>query len=158
MYVNRVSAWYYARCIITGTFHLQDAKVRGEVDEYEISPSSLTFGPQIGMGAFGRVFIAQMNDNQGQPVVVAVKRLKNRPSEEEMTEFFTEIKTMKQIGYHENIISLLGCCTLRQPALIVMEYIGKGDLKNYLCALRGQQTSVTETTDTQSSVDSECST
>lgn len=106
------------------------------MDSYEISPSCLSFGPEIGKGAFGRVFVAQALDGRGNSMIVAVKRLKHRPTEEEADEFFNEIKTMKSVGYHENIISLLGCCTLRQPALIVMEYIGKGDLQKYLTALR----------------------
>lgn len=105
------------------------------MDNYEISPSSLTFGPEIGKGAFGRVFIAQAQD----ATIVAVKRLKKRPTEEDAEEFFNEITTMKKVGLHENIISLLGCCTLRQPVLIVMEYIGKGDLHKYLTAIRKHQ-------------------
>lgn len=95
----------------------------------------MTFGPEIGKGAFGRVFIAQAQNG----TIVAVKRLKKRPTEEDAEEFFNEITTMKKVGLHENIISLLGCCTLRQPALIVMEYIGKGDLHKYLTAIRKHQ-------------------
>lgn len=72
-------------------------------------------------------------------MTVAVKSLRKRHTDEEEKEFFNEINTMKRVGYHENIISLLGCCTLRQPLLMIMEYIGNGDLHRYLERLGMQQ-------------------
>lgn len=111
------------------------------MDGYEVSPSCLSIGPEIGKGAFGRVFIALAHnaDGLGNTVTVAVKSLRKRHTEEEAEEFFNEIETMKRVGYHENIICLLGCCTLRQPALMIMEYIGCGDLHRYLERLGEQQ-------------------
>lgn len=107
-------------------------------------------------------------DGKGGPVTVAVKKLKRRPTEEEADDFFKEIQTMKRVGYHENIISLLGCCTMRQPVLMIMEYVGNGDLQHYLQALYdrfeggGQQPKAvdatkTRTMETESDTESECS-
>lgn len=86
------------------------------------------------------MFIALVHniDGQGTTSTVAVKKLKKRSSDEEMEEFFNEIKTMKRVGYHPNIISLMGCCTIRQPLLMIMEYIGNGDLQHYLRAIRAK--------------------
>lgn len=105
------------------------------MDKYEVPRSSLTFGEVIGTGNFGRVYVAVITDSGDCRIKVAVKELKKQHSEEAEEDFLNEIKTMKKVGYHENIISLLGCCTLAQPKLIVMEYIGCGDLCNYLIRL-----------------------
>lgn len=51
-----------------------------------------------------------------------------RPTVDELDEFLGEIETMKKVGFHPNVVSFLGCCTIRQPFLMVMEYVGCGDL------------------------------
>lgn len=44
---------------------------------------------------------------------------------------------MKTVGKHENIISLLGCCTTKQgPLYAVVEYAKYGNLRNYLRSRR----------------------
>lgn len=47
-----------------------------------------------------------------------------------MDEFISEITTMKTVAPHPNVVSLIGCCTIRQPYLMIMEYVGCGDLVN----------------------------
>lgn len=49
-------------------------------DLYEIPHSSLCIGPEIGEGAFGRVFKAIVKDicNDNEGLVVAVKQLKRK--------------------------------------------------------------------------------
>ena len=59
-----------------------------------------------------------------------------RPSPDELEEFLSEIATMKKVSKHPNIVSLIGCCTIRQPLLMIMEYIGYGDLLQYLRQVR----------------------
>lgn len=84
-------------------------------------------------GNFGKVYVAKLPDDR----TVAVKRLRNRTTEEEAEDFFNEIKTMKRVGIHENIITLVACCTLRQPLLIVMEFFGSGgNLLEYLTEIK----------------------
>jgi serine/threonine protein kinase len=51
-----------------------------------------------------------------------------RPTTDELEEFLSEIATMKKVGHHPNIVSLLGCCTIKQPLIMIMEYVGSGDL------------------------------
>lgn len=57
----------------------QDARSRGDADALEVSHACLTFGREIGKGAFGRVFIARADNICGKPgpQVVAVKQLKS---------------------------------------------------------------------------------
>lgn len=59
---------------------MQDARAKGEADSYEIGYSRLTFGREIGKGAFGRVFLAEAEAIAGVPGVmtVAVKKLKSK--------------------------------------------------------------------------------
>ena len=54
------------------------------------------------------------------------------PSEEELEDFREEIQMMKTIGYHKNIVNLVGCSTKREPLCLVVEYMRYGDLLNYL--------------------------
>lgn len=51
-----------------------------------------------------------------------------RPTPDELEEFLSEIGTMKKVSKHPNVVSLLGCCTIKQPLLMIMEYVGYGDL------------------------------
>ena len=53
-------------------------------------------------------------------------------TEEQMQEFLEEIRLMKQIGYHRNILNLLACCTMESPMFLVVEFAKNGDLLNYL--------------------------
>ncbi|CAG9815863.1 unnamed protein product [Phaedon cochleariae] len=43
---------------------------------------------------------------------------------------------MKKIGEHDNIVKLLGCVTMDQPYMLIMELVPCGSLKKYLCRLR----------------------
>lgn len=45
-----------------------------------------------------------------------------------MDEFLCEIAIMKSISRHPNVVALIGYCTVKQPMLMVMEYVGCGDL------------------------------
>ena len=47
-----------------------------------------------------------------------------------------EINFMKTIGRHENVVTMLGCCTLYPPLCLVVEYVPHGDLLHYLRNLR----------------------
>ncbi|XP_021359113.1 fibroblast growth factor receptor homolog 1-like, partial [Mizuhopecten yessoensis] len=52
------------------------------------------------------------------------------------SEFLREIALMKKIGYHTNVVSMLGCCTLCDPVCVVVEHMANGDLQSYLKAIR----------------------
>lgn len=56
--------------------------------------------------------------------------ISERPTADELEEFLSEIATMKKVGKHPNVVNILGCCTIRQPLFMIMEYIGCGDLVN----------------------------
>ena len=54
------------------------------------------------------------------------------PSEQQKEEFLHEIEQMKLLGAHQNIVSLVGCCTLQDPKFLVIEYVPFGDLLHWL--------------------------
>ena len=59
-------------------------------------------------------------------------------TEEQMQEFLGEIQLMKQIGYHQNILNLLACCTMTNPMFLVVEFAKNRDLLHYLRSRREQ--------------------
>lgn len=54
------------------------------------------------------------------------------PREQQKEEFLQEIEQMKLLGAHQNIVSLVGCCTLQEPKFLVIEYVPFGDLLHWL--------------------------
>lgn len=64
--------------------------------------------------------------------------ISEHPPSEEREDFLSEIDILKKIGYHQNIVKLIGCCTLQEPNMMIMEYVPCGDLKQYLLDLRNQ--------------------
>ncbi|XP_075237846.1 fibroblast growth factor receptor 1-like [Lycorma delicatula] len=119
---------------------IEDAKAKGEADNFEISYSRIILGKEIGKGAFGRVFLAQAEAIGNLPgfTTVAVKKLKYKATPDELEEFQAEIAMMKKVGRHPNIVNIIGCCTISQPYCMLMEYIPCGDLLQYLRQLRHQ--------------------
>ncbi|PNF43435.1 hypothetical protein B7P43_G12542 [Cryptotermes secundus] len=126
------------RNIIYVEKEIEEAKARGDADTFEVSYDRLELGRQIGKGAFGRVFLARAEAIAGIPgyITVAVKKLKHKASPDEVEEFLSEIAMMKRVGRHPNIVTMLGCCTLKQPYCMLMEYVPCGDLLQYLRQLR----------------------
>jgi len=43
---------------------------------------------------------------------------------------------MLNIGYHPNVLQVIGCCTTNLPVLLITEYLKYGDLKNFLIDAR----------------------
>lgn len=57
-------------------------------------------------------------------------------SQDEKEDFKAEINFMKTIGKHENVISIIGCCTLYDPVCLLVQFAPHGDLLHYLRNLR----------------------
>ena len=50
----------------------------------------------------------------------------------ETKDFLEEIALMKSIGFHKNIINLIGCSTILKSFFLVLDYMSNGDLLHYL--------------------------
>ncbi|KAJ7409594.1 receptor-type tyrosine-protein kinase FLT3 [Willisornis vidua] len=106
--------------------------------KWEFPRENLEFGQVLGSGAFGKVVNATAYgiSNAGDSVQVAVKMLKEKPDASEEDALMSELKMMTHIGSHENIVNLLGACTVSGPIYLIFEYCCYGDLLNYLRSKR----------------------
>ncbi|KAL9986774.1 hypothetical protein ACROYT_G000968 [Oculina patagonica] len=116
------------------------------LDKWELLPEQIEYEEELGRGAFGVVYKATLQRRVGIEVfdnskrlkpkdeskLVAVKVLQDDPSEDQKEEFLHEIEQMKLLGSHQNIVSLVGCCTLQEHKFLVIEYVPFGDLLQWL--------------------------
>ncbi|XP_043360276.1 receptor-type tyrosine-protein kinase FLT3 isoform X2 [Dermochelys coriacea] len=102
--------------------------------KWEFPRENLEFGQALGSGAFGKVVNATAYgiSKTGVSVQVAVKMLKEKSDPSEEDALMSELKMMTHIGSHENIVNLLGACTMSGPVYLIFEYCCYGDLLNYL--------------------------
>lgn len=54
----------------------------------------------------------------------------DKATTEDKRQLVKEVKVMKSVGFHVNIVSLIGYCSTSM--LLVVEYCSLGDLQNYL--------------------------
>uniref|UniRef100_A0A3Q1IJ69 receptor protein-tyrosine kinase n=1 Tax=Anabas testudineus TaxID=64144 RepID=A0A3Q1IJ69_ANATE len=102
--------------------------------KWEFPRDKLCLGAVLGSGAFGKVVEATAyglgTDNN--ITRVAVKMLKPSAHSEEREALMSELKILSHLGYHDNIVNLLGACTRGGPMLMITEYCSHGDLLNFL--------------------------
>ena len=98
----------------------------------------------LGTGFFGKVVLADTvglslkdlnlsdhDDDKSVSIRVAIKKLKRNASETTREAFEKEYKFMSRLD-HPNVIRTLGVCTTDPSQFIMMEYMERGDLNNYL--------------------------
>ncbi|XP_041469443.1 uncharacterized protein LOC121419171 [Lytechinus variegatus] len=135
---------------------LSTSQVKPDVmDRWEISPARIKVGDVLGEGAFGQVLkglvvgriwshqsslsaIVPREATHGEHTVVAVKMLHKFAEDTQKQEFLREIELMKELGYHPNVVSLLGCCTIQDPICLLVEHCYYGDLLHFLRIRRPQ--------------------
>ncbi|XP_017047600.1 macrophage colony-stimulating factor 1 receptor 1 [Drosophila ficusphila] len=118
--------------------YVEKSQVLGLADIFEVPHSAIQIGRILGEGAFGQVHEAtaiNLRRMRGT-TIVAVKQLKADPKADEVAEFLAEIEMLKGVGTHHNVVCFLGCCTIKEPYLMIMEYVGRGNLLNYLRTVR----------------------
>jgi len=109
-----------------------------------INENSIHFSKCVGKGAFGRVFLGEIeyidSNMNTMKLNIAVKEMMNTSLDHfgcEETTLFKEMSIMKNIGDHVNIVTLIGYCKRgNQPDWLIMEYCSNGSLKSYLDQLR----------------------
>ncbi|NWZ65917.1 FLT3 kinase, partial [Acrocephalus arundinaceus] len=96
--------------------------------KWEFPRENLEFGQVLGSGAFGKVVNATAYgiNNAGDSVQVAVKMLKEKPDASEKDALMSELKMMTHIGSHENIVNLLGACTVSGKLKLISCYGSDG--------------------------------
>ncbi|XP_050497912.1 platelet-derived growth factor receptor alpha [Diabrotica virgifera virgifera] len=107
-------------------------------DKFEFPRNKVIAREVLGEGAFGIVYYGEafeLNNNPGY-TKVAIKQLKEGASDEEKQDLKNEIKIMKKVGNHKHVVQLLGCVTMDQPYMMILELAPNGSLKDYLLKLR----------------------
>ncbi|XP_053703763.1 macrophage colony-stimulating factor 1 receptor 2 isoform X1 [Synchiropus splendidus] len=102
-------------------------------EKWEFPRDKLRLGAVLGSGAFGKVVEATAYGlGTSTATRVAVKMLKPSAHSEEREALMSELKILSHLGYHDNIVNLLGACTQGGPMLMITEYCCHGDLLNFL--------------------------
>ena len=65
----------------------------------------------------------------------------------DMVNLVSEMEMMKLIGRHDNVLSMLGCCTQNGPLLVITEYAARGNLLDFLRKSQDDPTTDATTTD-----------
>lgn len=114
---------------------LEQFQADATLNSMRIPYSSLYFTRVLSKGAFGEVWLAQLENRQ-----VAVKRIlsEKKNDEKEIECFGAEIKLMASFS-HPKIVEFLGVSwSSMQDVCAVTEYMGKGDLYGFLKRRQGQ--------------------
>ncbi len=106
----------------------------------EFPLEQLDFGEVLGKGQFGIVKKALARGirkrHTAEDTEVAVKTTKTKPgSKDEIEALEAELEIMSDISHHNNVVNLLGACTMdiaRGHLYIIMELCQLGSLKNIL--------------------------
>ncbi|XP_049864841.1 vascular endothelial growth factor receptor kdr-like isoform X3 [Pectinophora gossypiella] len=106
-------------------------------EKFEFPPERLTFGKQLGAGAFGVVYKAEARGiiNAEESTTVAVKMVKKTADNMYIKALASELKIMVHLGKHINIVNLLGACTKnvgKRELIVIVEYCKFGNIHNYL--------------------------
>ncbi|NXJ12547.1 STYK1 kinase, partial [Odontophorus gujanensis] len=74
--------------------------------------------------------------NSGKTKSVILKALQDLVSPQEVKDFLGRIQFHQSLGYHENLVELVGCCIDRFPLYMIMEDVSLGDLLKFLWTCR----------------------
>ncbi|XP_067057024.1 fibroblast growth factor receptor 3-like isoform X1 [Acropora muricata] len=115
------------------------APINPATRSWEVSRENVTIEKVIGNGAFGQVAqgTAKNLPLEKGTTTVAVKMLKENAQDTERKDLFSELEVMKKLKPHPHVIKLLGCVTITDPVLVIIEYVPYGDLLGYLRKSRG---------------------
>ncbi|GIY26330.1 insulin receptor [Caerostris darwini] len=106
-----------------------------EPDEWEMPREKIKLLQELGQGSFGMVYKGEYETGDKHVLKCAVKTVNESASLRERIEFLQEASVMKAFNCH-HVVKLLGVVSKGHPTLVIMELMGKGDLKAYLRSRR----------------------
>ncbi|NXJ98389.1 STYK1 kinase, partial [Corythaixoides concolor] len=105
-----------------------------EIPREKLSPGTLQL---IKHGRYGSIYRAQLETgNPGKTKTVVLKALQELTGPQEVKDFLERIKFHQNLGRHENLVELVGCCVDQLPLYMVMEDVSLGDLLTFLWTCR----------------------
>ncbi|XP_071531085.1 discoidin domain-containing receptor 2-like isoform X2 [Panulirus ornatus] len=99
----------------------------------EIPRRAITLLQQLGEGQFGEVHLGEVEDEEGQKQMVAVKTLRLEASHSVRCDFEREVEILARLR-DPNIVQVVGVCAREEPLCMLVEYMEHGDLNQYLQA------------------------
>ncbi|GMH96520.1 hypothetical protein TrST_g12605 [Triparma strigata] len=108
-----------------------DKSKGGESDksyDWEIPFKEINLKSRIGGGQFGDVYHGEWLDTE---IAVKIPKTEASPDGSEMKKFLREVKLMSTI-HHPNIVLFLGACITMPDICLVMEYLPRGSLFDYI--------------------------
>lgn len=114
-------------------YHRTGAQLNPKLEKLEFPRNDIIYIRDLGQGAFGRVFQAKAPGlvKEEEFTLVAVKMLKDEASEDLQVDFEREACLLAEFD-HPNIVKLLGVCAIGRPMCLLFEYMGRGDLNEFL--------------------------
>jgi len=114
-------------------YHTTGAQLHPKLELLEYPRNDIIYIRDIGQGAFGRVFQGKAPGLlPGEEfTTVAVKMLKEEATEDMAADFEREALILSEFD-HPNIVKLYGICAVGKPMCLLFEFMGRGDLSNYL--------------------------
>jgi len=98
-----------------------------DVSRWEIDPSELEIGRELGKGAFGTVLKGKLRGKE-----VAIKKLNVQEMDEDsLADFKQEVEIMSKLR-HPNVVLFMGVCLQPGNCLMVTEYMPKGSVYDLL--------------------------
>ncbi|XP_068685554.1 fibroblast growth factor receptor 2-like [Montipora foliosa] len=106
---------------------------------WEVKRQYVMIDKVIGQGSFGQVAQGRASELpwMAGTITVAIKMLKANSHEMERKSLLSELEVLKTLKPHPHVIKLLGCVTVSDPVLVLIEYVPYGDLLGYLRKSRG---------------------
>ena len=107
------------------------------VSKREVPRSSFIVTGKIGSGNFGEVSLGVLYglDGSHSETMVAIKSIKG-DKDSDFNDFLQEIKVMSYIKPDLNLVSMIASCSTNENQTrelwLILEYCGKGDLKDFL--------------------------
>ncbi|KZS11530.1 putative Inactive tyrosine-protein kinase 7 [Daphnia magna] len=108
-------------------------------NKYEFPANHLVLGRQLGAGQFGRVVQAKAVGMGPGNTNVAVKMVKSQLDNTGLTSLASELKILIHLGFHMNVVSLLGACTknlIKGELMVIVEFCAYGNLQDFLMTNR----------------------
>ncbi|NWW54088.1 STYK1 kinase, partial [Pedionomus torquatus] len=88
-------------------------------------------------GRYGSIYRAQLETgNPKKTKTVVLKSLQDLSNPQKVKDFLGRIKFHQNLGHHENLVELLGCCVGQLPLYMIMEDVSVGDLLTFLWTCR----------------------